>query len=329
MRREKKYKNKYPVFLTQKREVTSVFRDENGYMVYSEISNGEVKYKLTNLKDLTHIKPNETGRRRFNSKRDLSSLQKNVVNENFLGPLFMYCIHEENQRLLPIEEFTFRRADTKHLQINIEFSVQPFCKESKYKYVNSNGNSKRTKQQLFEGSVGSRCRGLITAMTGASNKIDLELIFNKFNNKCFCCDKNLDIKIRSQYEIDHVMPASGYWPLTQESATLLCENCNQKKKNHHPCFFYSKDKIKELSNLVNMTFNNQDFNYILNDDALFEFNRNFDDVINKWLIINRNKDSFSKYLKREIKRLKKLNLYSRHNELIKKLEIYEKEMGNI
>ena len=37
MRREKKYKNEYPIFLTQKREVTSVFRDENGYMVFSEI----------------------------------------------------------------------------------------------------------------------------------------------------------------------------------------------------------------------------------------------------------------------------------------------------
>ena len=71
MRRERKNNNKYPNFSNIKREVTSVLRDIDGFMVFSEMINGQLFYRKTNLKDI-NIKPDKTGRRRFNKGKHLS-----------------------------------------------------------------------------------------------------------------------------------------------------------------------------------------------------------------------------------------------------------------
>lgn len=324
MKRKIRNKMPYPNFTGKFRHVHSVLRDREGYMVYSEIIDGKICYRKTNLLDLDYITPDKNGKRGFNSKRDLPILKNHVVDEKFQGPLFQYCIHQENQKLLNITEFTINRNTVAPHKVNQEgHPIQPYCKESKKLYVNSRHNKLRTNDQLLEGTYGSRTRGIVTSILGKSPKISIEKIFLMFDNCCVKCSKTIDINDRKTFQIDHFMPASGYWPLTQENATLLCKKCNQSKKDHHPSFFYSKEKFEFLFKNLFKNVLILEFDYILNDDILIDFDKNFDTIISRWETINRNKISFKKYVCKEIKRLTRLDVHQRHTSLIDKLKKYE------
>jgi hypothetical protein len=183
-RREKKNINNYPNYVDKYREVTSVLRDNEGYMVFSEIIDKKVFYRKTNVKDI-NISPNETGRRRFRRNIHLSILKKNIIEENYQGELFMYCLHSLKQDLLLVSEFSFNKSYP-HLIVN-EYgqSIQPFCKESKKIFVNENSNKKRTSDQHVEGSQGSRTRGLVTALCYGENVPTGEELFKKFGVELF------------------------------------------------------------------------------------------------------------------------------------------------
>jgi hypothetical protein len=126
------------------------------------------------------------------------------------------------------------------------------------------------------------------------------------------------------------MPASGYWSLNKNTATLLSKDANQSKNDKHPITFYGVEKTMELCEILNFPYekiNNE--LYILNDDALFYFNINFNNVIETWYQkICRNKVSFKKYLNKEIKRIVRLDKYNKHGKLIEKLKNYERRMEN-
>jgi len=317
----------YPDFTGKFRHIHSILRDNEGYMVYSEVVDGKIYYRKTNLFDLNTVEPDRTGRRGFNISRDISVLQQNVIDYDFKGELFQYCIHQITQKLLPISEYTINRnTKAPHKLSQDGHPLQPYCKESKQLYVNSRHNKLRTKDQLLEGSYGSRTRGIVTAILGNPPKISIEEIFNKFDSCCFKCSKPINIKERKSYQIDHFMPACGYWPLTQENATLLCKDCNQSKKDHHPSAFYSKEKFELLKNMQinNMLVENS--NYILNDDILIDFHKNFDIIIERWEKINRNKTSFKKYILKEIKRIKRLDVFKKHTNLLINLIKYEQSI---
>jgi hypothetical protein len=329
MRRKRKNNNKYPNFSNTKREITSVLRDINGFMVFSELIEGQLFYRKTNLKDI-NIKPDKTGRRRFNKGKHLSILKLNIIDDNYMGELFMYCVHMENQKLLPISEFTTNK-NYSHLIINkLGNSLQPFSKESKKKYVNGPSNKKRTKTQHCESSQSSRTKGLLSALAYGDLKTpSIEEIFKKFDNKCFKTGKVIDITDTKSYQIDHFMPASGYWPLNNNTATLLSKDANQSKNDKHPITFYGVEKTMELCKILNFPFEIiNDERYILNDNVLFYFDTHFDKVIKKWFQICRNKVSFKRYLNKEIKRIVKLDKYNKHSELIEKLKKHERTMEN-
>jgi len=319
----------YPDFTGKFRHIHSILRDNEGYMVYSEVVDGKIYYRKTNLSDLNTVEPDRTGRRGFNISRDISVLQQNVIDYDFKGELFQYCIHQITQKLLPISEYTINRnTKAPHKLRQDGYPLQPYCKESKKLYVNSRHNKLRTKDQLLEGTYGSRTRGIVTAILGNPPKISINQIFEKFNNCCFKCSKPIDINNRKYYQIDHFMPASGYWPLTQDNATLLCKDCNQSKKDNHPSVFYSKEKFEILTKKLIKIENIEDSNYILNDKILVDFNQNFDIIISRWEQINRNKISFKKYINKEIKRIKKLDCYKKHTNLLEKLKKYEESIQN-
>jgi hypothetical protein len=324
MKRKTKNNIPKPNYLGSYRQIHGVLRDVNGFMIFSEIENNNVVYRLTKIKDFD-IKADKNGRREFN-KRFLPFLEKNVVDNYYVGDLYMYCTHQEKQTLLPISEFTINRGAKQYHRMNMDgHSYQPYCKESKKLYQNSQGNKLRDKNQLLEGSQGSRTRGLLTSMYyGKNTKCpSIEEIFEKFGGKCFKTGKELDINDRNSYEIDHLMPASGYFPLCYKTATLLSKESNQSKNDLHPKKYYGEKKFEELCRILEYPMETIcDENYTLNDEVLFYFNNNFDTIIKKWENNNRNKNSFKKYVNKEMNRISKKDIYNKHTDLILKLKTY-------
>lgn len=316
-----------PNYIGKFRQIHGVLRNNKGFMIFSVIENGNVIYKLTDVLDLP-IKPNNIGRREFN-KKWLTFLESHVVNDNYIGDLFMYCTHQEDQKLLSINEYTINRNTKQFHRLNKDgLPVQPYCKESKKLYQNGYGNKMRTSEQYIEGSQGSRTRGLLTSLCCDTSLSSIKIIFAKYGGRCFATGKILDINERGSYQIDHMMAASGYHPLNDKNVVLLSTDANQEKNDQHPIKFFGIKKFKELCGLLGI--NPEDFkdeNYILNDNVLYYFNDNFDDVIYKWHFeINRNKDSFKKYLNKEISRITKKDIYSRHVSLLNKMKEYEKKI---
>jgi len=309
------------------RQVHGVLRNSEGFMVFSVIENENVIYKLTDVLDLP-IKPNNIGRREFN-KKWVTFLESQVVNSNYIGDLFMYCTHQEEQKLLEISEFTINRANTQYYRADKDgIPYQPYCKESKKKYQNTPGNKLRTSTQHMEGSQGSRTRGMLTSLCCDTSLSSIDDIFKKYGGKCFATGKILDINERRSYQIDHMMAASAYNPLNNKNVVLLSTEANQRKKDQHPIKFFGIEKFKELCGLLGINPEDyEDENYILNDNVLYYFNNNFDNVIYEWHFkINRNKDSFKKYLNKEISRIAKKDIYNRHTSLLNKMKEYEKKI---
>jgi hypothetical protein len=311
-----------PNYVGVLRQVHGVLRNHEGFMVFSVIEKSEVIYKLTNILDLP-IKPNNIGRRGFD-KRWISFLQSHILDSNYRGDLFMYCTHQKEQKLLSISNFTINKKNTQYYRVDTNgFPYQPYCKESKRLYQNGPGNKLRTSDQHIEGSQGSRTRGLLTAICCDNKLPSIEELFIKFNSRCFDTGKLLDINDRGSFEIDHLMPASGYHPLNTQTAVLLCTESNQKKNDIHPLKFYGVEKLIKLCSLLDFNIEDiKDDNYILNDKVLYYFNDNFEYVMNLWYGKNRNKKSFNKYLIKETNRISRKDIYSRHKQLIKKLEEY-------
>ena len=296
-------------------------------MVFSVIENGNVIYKLTDVLDLP-IKPNNIGRREFN-KKWLIFLESHVVDSNYIGDLFMYCTHQEDQKLLPINEYTINRNTKQFHRLNKDgLPIQPYCKESKKLYQNGHGNKMRTSEQYVESSQSSRTRGLLTSLCCDTSLSSIKVIFAKYGGRCFATGKILDINERASYQIDHMMAASGYHPLNNKNVVLLSTDANQEKNDQHPIKFFGIEKFKELCGLLGINPKDyEDENYILNDNVLYYFNNNFDNVIYEWHFkINRNKDSFKKYLNKEISRIAKKDIYNRHTSLLNKMKEYEKKI---
>ena len=59
---------------------------------------------------------------------------------------------------------------------------------------------------------------------------------------------------------------------------------------------------------------------------LIDFDKNFDIIIDRWEKINRNKLSFKKYILKEIKRIKRLDVYKKHTNLLNNLKKYEQSI---
>jgi hypothetical protein len=100
-------------------------------------------------------------------------------------------------------------------------------------------------------------------------KIDSEEVLKRFGYKCFKCGANLSQKTDVvERPLDHTLPALYLWPLTTETATLLCRNHNGQKAGKWPSEFYSIDELKKLSVLTGIAFETLAGKPIYNPDAL-------------------------------------------------------------
>ena len=284
-RRTRLHFNKYPTH-TNYRQLHGILRDSDGYLVFPKVINNQIVYFKTDIKDIVEIKPNKKGQRSF-TRKYLNVLENNIVDFNFKGELFAYCIHEIIQILRPISDFTTNKiypiTAIKIDEFGNIISLQPFCKKSKQLYVNSGpaGNSSRSKDQYLE-DTGSRFRTkIIESITKTRPKIVYDEIYKKFNGCCFKCKTkisyNQSIGIKSN--LDHTLPHSLYYPYTTQNSTLLCVDCNQSKKNRWPSDFYTDSELNILSKLTGISYEILSGSRRYNLELIIEFANNFDEII--------------------------------------------------
>jgi hypothetical protein len=142
--------------------------------------------------------------------------------------------------------------------ITCYYGHQLECKACKKFFVNAALNYLRSSSQHREDSLRRRavellCRKLLDMKwiyhqyrisTGREFDKDIWL---KFNKQCFNCGE--PIKNAKAMHLDHTMPLSHLYPL-DESATCLCNTCNNAKSDIFPVDFYSEAKLLDLSKIT-------------------------------------------------------------------------------
>lgn len=125
------------------------------------------------------------------------------------------------------------------------------CRVCKQVY-NGIKNQTRLPEQHLEASFKRR---LYTHFDDRS-KIDISAIYERFENRCFKCGIDLSNDLtagvqRKMGNLDHTLPVYYLWPLTTDSATLLCQQHNGEKAEKWPGEFYTgDDMLKRLSRLT-------------------------------------------------------------------------------
>ena len=88
----------------------------------------------------------------------------------------------------------------------------------------------------------------------ASTRISSEEIYKRFGYRCFKCKRNLRKVDTKDRPLDHTLPAVFLWPLTNENATLLCQEHNGEKSGKWPSAYYSDNKLKTLAILTGVEY---------------------------------------------------------------------------
>lgn len=145
-------------------------------------------------------------------------------------------------RILPSEYFA-RHAGKTWLPLERQRECK-CCKGA----INAKLNALRTKEQLHEGNIRRRVADMFVS-TIKRDFSDSDL-FNKFEGKCFKCNKSLILKNRSDWAIDHIMPSKYLWPLTSNNSALLCKECNSNKRDKWPRDFYTNSELHKLSEIT-------------------------------------------------------------------------------
>lgn len=124
------------------------------------------------------------------------------------------------------------------------------CKLCKNPY-NAIKNGTRLTDQHREAA---QKRRLLIEISG-NPKIRSKEVEKRFKHKCFNCGKDLS-KVTSAKEkpMDHTLPVYYLWPLTTESATLLCRDCNGNKTGSWPSTFYNDKKLHELAVITGLDY---------------------------------------------------------------------------
>lgn len=112
-------------------------------------------------------------------------------------------------------------------------------------------NQTRTSDQHRDASQLRRLRMDLAA----GEKIDSSKVYDRFNYKCFKCDKDLrTVTSAKERPLDHTLPAYYLWPLTTDNATLLCQRHNAEKSGKWPSEYYSHVEMKRLSVMTGIPF---------------------------------------------------------------------------
>lgn len=160
------------------------------------------------------------------------------------------CVHGGFGRL--------KNKDDSDDVLTLEYGFQLECRFCKKYEVNAAHNPQRTAAQMKED--GTRRRSielLLTELYGESAQMrfrhkngGLELtdyIWDKFDGKCFNCEQPLASK--NKMNLDHTRPLALLWNL-DETATALCADCNNLKRDRPPSDFYPVDKMEQLSEIA-------------------------------------------------------------------------------
>ncbi|MEA5533160.1 hypothetical protein [Crocosphaera sp. XPORK-15E] len=258
--------------LVKKSEIGIDFEIKCPKCEYFHVSGNESKfydYELLRLdQDKNPIETIETG--------EFTILHDDYINES---QDYKYCI--VCNTIKPVVLFDQHQSRNS--------SRQGECRLCK-KVYNSIKNQTRISDQHREASQNRRLYSIISG----SQKINSEEIFEKYKHKCFNCEKDLH-KVESEKErpLDHSIPVYYLYPLTTETATLLCQECNSKKTNKWPSAFYSDQKLKQLSIQTGLSYELLSGEPQYNSDALEKLKtpKKVDELLNK----------YSRYIDRIIK----------------------------
>lgn len=97
-------------------------------------------------------------------------------------------------------------------------------------------------------------RRLLIDIAG-SPRISSREIELRYDQKCFCCGKDLSSVVdKREKPLDHTLPVYYLWPLSTENATLLCRDCNGAKSGAWPSAFYSDAQLRRLAILTGFDY---------------------------------------------------------------------------
>lgn len=128
-------------------------------------------------------------------------------------------------------------------------------------------------------------RRLYRQLAGQGGKIDSKIIFEKFEGRCFNCDRDLSAAESETgiYNLDHTLPARLLWPMCTDDATLLCGSCNNEKHDRWPSEYYDIPKLKRLARLTGFEYALLAGPPRLNDAAVQAILEAPDDFIEAWI----------------------------------------------
>ncbi len=180
--------------------------------------------------------------------------------------------------------------------------------------INAKLNPKRTTEQLREGSIGRRIGDLFAILEDdQENKLDIKALFKRFNNRCFKTKRPLDINKPEEWHIDHILPATYFYPLTVENACLLSKEANENKKSQWPSKFYSPKELIELAQITGANLE------LLSSKTPIQ-NKNIDvnKAVEKWLDVRNSSDL--------TKRISEIKIILKKRQLISKLSPKNKKI---
>ena len=157
-----------------------------------------------------------------------------------------------------------------------ESGRQGECRSCKTTY-NSIKNKTRIPDQHREASQRRRLFGLLA---NDAPPVNLEEIREKFEHKCFSCGVSIT---KENEALDHTLPVRLLWPLTTESATLLCKACNGQKSAQWPSEFYNEQHLRRLAVLTGIHYAILAGQPTVNQQALDMIQSDTDAFITAWI----------------------------------------------
>lgn len=164
---------------------------------------------------------------------------------------------------VPCQDSTFsklKRPGEKTPSLILHNGFQLECRFCKKFYVNAALNPQRTVGQMRED--GQRRRAfelLVNKAIGRSPVVQYrkenqgrELsddTWKRFDKKCFKCQKQLKLQ---DVNLDHTRPLALLWPL-DATATALCKDCNNDKRDRVPSEFYTSKELEKLAQITGLS----------------------------------------------------------------------------
>lgn len=194
-----------------------------------------------------------------------------------------------------------------------ELEKQQECKSCKAA-INAIGNPKRTKEQLREGTTRRRLGDLMNPDLDYKPYSDIKDIFKRFGGKCFMTGENLDINNTAEWAIDHILPATYFYPLTKENAALLSAKANGDKRAKWPSEVYNNSQLLELSRITGA-----DINLLSSPTPILNTNIDVNLAVERYIGKSRSGAKLHKKAAEIVKVLKSCNLIDKLSEDNKKM----------